>query len=308
MSFSGKVKEELSKQSSTSRHCQIAETAAMLHGCGRITKNSEGLYEAEIITENLIAVRKGFTLLRKTFNIYTDVCVRTYRNQKKSRVYAVSVKNPHEAKRIVQAISSPTVVQKLCCKRAFIRGMFLACGSISDPEKSYHFEIVCTTKEEAALVQDVINSFSLDAKTVERKKHYVVYIKEGAQIVELLNIMGAHKALMEMENLRIVKEVRNSVNRRVNCETANIGKTVSAAVKQIQDIEYLMNHGKFSDLPNTLQEMAQIRLDYPEATLAELGKMLTPTVGKSGVNHRLRKLSESADKLRVKEGGVTNYD
>ncbi|HKM21269.1 MAG TPA: DNA-binding protein WhiA [Lachnospiraceae bacterium] len=308
MSFSGKVKEELSKQSNASRHCQIAETAAIINGCGKIYEDVTGQYRIELTSENLIVARKGFTLLKKTFNIYTNVCVKTYMNQKKGRQYTVSVTNPQDALRVIQAVTSTTIVQKLCCRRAFIRGMFLSSGSISDPEKSYHFEIVCATEEKAAQVQEVINSFSLDAKTVERKKHYVVYIKEGAQIVELLNIMGAHKALMDMENLRIVKEVRNSVNRRVNCETANIGKTVSAAVKQIEDIQLLIDKGQFADLPDNLREIAQIRLEYPEATLLELGKMLTPTVGKSGVNHRLRKLSESADRLRGQEGGATNYD
>ena len=298
MSFSGTVREELSKQTGTSRHCMIAEIAAIIMYCGKIIQNKDGSEGIEIQTEKLVVARKGFTLLRKTFNIYTNVCVRSHVGRVKSPVYGVSVTRPEDARKVLEAIRHPFVVQQACCRRAFIRGAFLSAGSISDPEKSYHFEVVCNSQEMAEQLKDVMNTFSLDAKTVVRKRYYVVYIKEGAQIVEVLNIMGAHIALMDLENMRIVKEVRNSVNRRVNCETANIGKTVSAAVKQLEDIQYLIDVSEFKSLPVGLREIAQVRLDYPNATLAELGEQLTPTIGKSGVNHRLRKLSELADRLR----------
>ena len=144
----------------------------------------------------------------------------------------------------------------------------------------------------------MILTFDIDAKIVVRKKYYVVYIKEGSQIVELLGLMEAHVALMELENIRILKEMRNSVNRQVNCETANINKTVSAAVKQIEDIRFIQSVAGLSGLPESLQEMARIRLERPEATLKELGEALEPPVGKSGVNHRLRKLSLVAEELR----------
>ena len=145
-----------------------------------------------------------------------------------------------------------------------------------------------------------MNSFELGAKIVKRKKNYVVYLKEGAQIVDVLNIMEAYVALMDLENVRIYKEVRNSVNRKVNCETANINKTVSAAYKQMKDIEYIRDTIGFDKLPEGLKDVALTRLAYPEATLKELGNLLETPVGKSGVNHRLRKLSEMADKLREK--------
>ena len=144
----------------------------------------------------------------------------------------------------------------------------------------------------------------MDAKTVQRKKSYVVYLKEGSQIVDILNIMEAHVALMELENVRILKEMRNSVNRKVNCETANINKTVSAAVKQVEDITYLRDTIGFEKLSEGLEEIALARLAYPEATLKELGELLSPPVGKSGVNHRLRKLSEMAEKVRQEQGGL----
>lgn len=174
----------------------------------------------------------------------------------------------------------------------------MSSGSISDPEKGYHFEIVCADEQKAQQLQEIICSFQIDAKIVRRKKSYVVYVKEGAQIVDMLAIMEANVALMNLENIRILKEMRNSVNRKVNCETANINKTVNAAVKQIEDIKLIQRKVGFQSLNEGLAEIAELRLQYPEATLKELGMMLTPQVGKSGVNHRLRKLSGIADELR----------
>ena len=138
-------------------------------------------------------------------------------------------------------------------------------------------------------------------KVVLRKKYYVVYVKDGSQIVDMLNVMEAHNALMALENIRIAKEIRNSVNRQVNCEMANINKTVLAAKKQVEDILYIKNTVGFGELTEGLREMAQIRIEYPEASLVELGRMLSSPVGKSGVNHRLRKLSQIADELRERK-------
>ena len=170
---------------------------------------------------------------------------------------------------------------------------------MSDPEKNYHFEIVTLHEQFAVQLQDVLDFFELDAKIVIRKKYYVVYIKEGAKIVDVLNIMEAHIALMNLENVRILKDMRNTVNRRVNCETANINKTVSAAVKQAEDIRFLQEHRGLSELNQGLQDIAYLRLEHPEATLKELGEMLNPPVGKSGVNHRLKKLSKIAEDMRM---------
>ena len=167
-----------------------------------------------------------------------------------------------------------------------------------EAKEAYHFEIVCSTEGKARQIQELIDSFDMDAKIVCRKKYFVVYLKEGAQIVDLLNVMEAHVALMDLENVRIFKEMRNSVNRKVNCETANIHKTVSAAVKQIEDIEFLKTAGSFSELSEELLETAGIRLENPDASLKELGLMHNPPIGKSGVNHRLRKLSNLAETLR----------
>ena len=191
------------------------------------------------------------------------------------------------------------LLKQSCCKRACLRGAFLCAGSMSDPKKGYHLEFVCEQEKQAQQIRDMIADFELEAKIICRKKHYVVYMKEGAAIVDLLNVMGARLSLMYLENLRVEKEVRNSVNRKVNCEAANITKTVNAASRQIEDIIYLQKHYGMEKLPENLREMAEIRLEYPESSLQELGKFLNPPVGKSGVNHRLRKLSELADKIRV---------
>ena len=169
---------------------------------------------------------------------------------------------------------------------------------MSDPEKSYHFEIVCNGEEKAKQLVEIINSFDMEAKIVQRKKSHVVYLKEGSQIVDMLNIMEAHVALLDLENVRILKEMRNSVNRQVNCETANINKTVSAAVKQLEDINYIKNTRGLDSLPDNLREIALVRLEYPQAALKELGTYLEPAVGKSGVNHRLRKICEIAEEIR----------
>lgn len=320
MSFSGEVKEELGLQISSARHCQIAEMAAFISMCGSVMIDSNERYSVKIHTENLIVARKCFTLLQKTFNIRTEISIR--RNlSKQSTSYWLLVKNHEEALRLLQAtklltregdvqeelsLVRNTVVQQYCCKRAFIKGAFLVSGSISDPEKSYHYEIVCSAKGKAEQLQKIMNSFEIDAKVILRKRSYVVYVKEGAQISDLLNIMESHVALMKFENIRILKDMRNAVNRKVNCETANINKTVSAAVKQVEDIHYIRDTIGLENLSEALYDVALTRLSYPEATLKELGDLLTPPVGKSGVNHRLRKLGEIADKLR--QNKEVHYD
>ena len=183
-------------------------------------------------------------------------------------------------------------------KRCKIRDAFLQSGSITDPEKFYHLEIVFLEIEEAEEIKSYMEDFGLGAKIAVRKGHYIVYLKEGAQIADMLRVMEAHLALMEFENIRIVKEMRNSINRQVNCEAANLGKTISAAVKQVEDIRFICGKVGLENLPEGLADTAKKRLEYPEATLKELGELMDPPLGKSGVNHRLKRLSEMADELR----------
>ncbi len=234
--------------------------------------------------------RKVFTLLNKTLNIGKDV------TELNADVFL-------ETKKMLKLIDdgqmvNAIIIQQPCCKRAFIRGAFLASGSISDPNKGYHFEIVCNNSNQAELLKKAMKAFDVDAKLVERNDKYVVYLKEGAQIVEALRIMEAPHSVMELENIRVVKEVRGTINRKVNCETANISKTVNAAIRQIEDINLIEKRMGIDSLPVQLQEIAYIRLENPDTPLGELGELLDPPLGKSGVNHRLKKLATIAEGLK----------
>nr|WP_296007382.1 DNA-binding protein WhiA [uncultured Blautia sp.] len=319
MSFSGSVKEELLGCIDNARHCRIAEVAAILAFEGEIVRLSSEEIDLRVSSENESLVRKYFTLLQKTFTMENSVSIDN-RITKKNNRFVVELEEPETAVKILQAVKllgndrtpqlsdalvNQMVVQRNCCRRAFIRGAFLCAGSISDPEKFYHFEIVCGSKAKAVQLMELMQSFEVDAKIVQRKKYYVVYVKEGAQIVELLGIMGAGVSLMNLENVRILKDMRNTVNRKVNCETANINKTVNAAVKQVEDILYIQDTAGLHSLPESLEETALLRLEYPQASLKELGALLSTPVGKSGINHRLRKICSIANELRgVKEEQV----
>ena len=301
MSFSGKIKEELARQWSEARHCQIAELAAIISMCGKVSIDSRENYSIKVRTENVSVARKYFTLLKKTFNIDTENSVA--RNKSNGSIYYTVIIKKHEnAIKVLQAtklmdgageiseefsVSRNLLLQQSCCKRAFIRGAFLGAGSMSNPAKGYHLEIVCMSGKKAEQLQSVMHAFEIEAKVVIRKKSHVVYLKEGSQIVDLLNVMEAPVALMEFENVRILKDMRNTVNRK-------------------EDITYIKNTVGLDELPEGLEEIAKIRLQYPEATLKELGDLLTVPLGKSGVNHRLRKLSNMAEKLR--ENKEENYD
>lgn len=287
MSFSSEVKDELAKKISPARHCQLAELAAIMSCCGQYGRDKDGNYTIGFQTENEAVVRKGFTLLKKTYNIKTDVSISVEQMQE---LFAKIGK--------LEEPVNPLLIKNSCCQRAFLRGAFLSCGSMSDPKKGYHLEFVCTHEDKAKQLQDVMQAFDIEAKIVLRKKYYVVYLKEGEGIVDLLNVCEAPVSLMNLENLRILKEMRNSINRRVNCEAANITKTVNAATRQIEDIEYIRVHYGFQNLPENLRQMAEVRLENPDAPLKELGELLNPPVGKSGVNHRLRKLNELAERIR----------
>lgn len=310
MSFSSEVKDELSKHISTARHCQIAEIAAITEMCGEIIEDN-GEFVIRISSENETVIRKYFTLLKKTFNICFDNPGGEDTFFKKGGMHNFII-SKQASKQILTTLKllkgdeivvadqlvEPLLIQQLCCRRTFIRGAFLASGSISDPNKFYHFEIVCKTMRKAEQLRDIVNSFDVDAKIIQRKRYFVVYIKEGTHIVDILNIMEAHVSLMELENVRILKEMRNSVNRQVNCETANLNKTVEASVKQIKEIEYIRDTIGLNSLSPALCEIAEVRLENPDMNLKDLGMQLSTPVGKSGVNHRLRKLGELAENLR----------
>lgn len=313
MSFSSEVKEELSHLSCQEEHCLKAELAAIICLCSDITRFARGEYSLDLRTENAAVARRFYTLIKTAFDIQPGVSSGKHNYLKKSRSFGISLNRSSDVLTVLRAVGLINnlgqidkynsriyhpLLQRTCCRRAFLRGAFLASGSVTDPEKNYHFEITCADDETAQQICGLLQYFGLEAKCVLRKKYYVVYLKEGTMISDALNIIGAHVSMMKFENVRIVKDVRNSVNRRVNCETANISKTVSAARKQIEDIEYIKKTIGLDKLPDNLRDVAGARLEEPEASLKELGRMLSPPVGKSGVNHRLRKLSQMAQQLK----------
>lgn len=306
MSFSSDVKEELSRQRNHSRHCQIAEAAAMFRMNGKLSESESGAKRLQARFENAAAAERFVQLLESGFPCRAEMRV-------KGEIYTVSVPGSAETKKILETMKlldadghyddrtdliSKLVVQNSCCKRAFIRGAFLAGGSIINPEKSYHMEFTCQSEEKAEQLKELIGTFEIDAKIIQRKKYHVVYLKEGDQIVDLLAVMEANQALMNLENVRIYKEVRGSVNRKVNCDTANINKTVSAAKQQLDDIRLIRDTMGLDNLPDPLKAAAFARLENPEVALKELGELLDPPVGKSGINHRLKKLKQIADGIR----------
>lgn len=304
MSFSGQIKEELAQVISSPRHCQLAELAALVQFCGHIEEDGSLLVQSE----NPLVIRKCFTLLKKTFKIEAVA-----KSQMQTQNYRLFVTG-EDAFRVLEALkicdtaghlmmrhlTDPVLIKNSCCKRAYLRGCYMAVGSMSDPYKSYHLELVCGLQAQAEQLLKILHDFSLDAKMIIRKKYHVVYMKEGENIADFLNITEAHKALMEFENTRIYKGMRNMVNRKVNCEAANITKTVNAATRQVEDIRLIREKMGLEGLPEPLRQMAYVRLENPQASLGELGKLLDPPVGKSGVNHRLRKLGEFAKELKVK--------
>ena len=300
MSFSGDIKRELAGILPEGRHCQLAELAGMAFIVGE--KNSEKTKNAGnpdlfsiVRTENEILQRKFFTLYAKAFMMKE---IRRFPPEEKTDAGGFSV--CPEA--FFRAIRHPMLLGRECCRRSFLRGVFLAAGSVSSPEKYYHYEIVCPNMTVAAKVREVLTGFGLDAKVVCRKHSQVVYLKESEQIVQGIGLMGASRAPMELENVRVLHELRGMVNRKVNFEVANVQKSARMAARQVEDIEFIRTHMGISSLPPSLQMMAKVRLEYPNASLSELGSHLEPRIGKSGVNHRLRRLEEIAADLRKKEG------
>lgn len=298
MSFSSKVKLELINNYTTKKHCNTMEIYAILSNCGVIfTSNNKSFY---LQTDNLFISKRYFILLSETFNITGEVLAKTNIKLNKSN-FIIKVTNKEDTKKILEVINLLNINKTImddCCKKSFLRISFLINGSITDPTKNYHLELVSNKLCIAKILSNILNSYKLNAKIIERKGYYVTYIKEGENIVDFLNIIGAHNSLMGFENIRILKDISNNVNRKVNCETANISKTINAAVKQEEDIRFILKIKGYSYLPFQLQEVANLRLLHPDATLKEIGQMLTPNISKSGVNHRLRKISDIAKNLR----------
>ncbi len=318
MSFSSAAKNELSRIIPESHCCQIAELSAIIRMGGIIRFHGSQNVSLRMVTENAAIARKVFCLLKKLYGLNIAIMVRKNRHLKKNHSYIMEITTAMGARKVLQEVGVMTdrhngsvsldysipadIKSSRCCSRAYLRGAFLGGGSVSNPDKAYHLEYVTNSEGHAQELRNLINSFGLNSKIVERKGNYVIYIKEGEQIVDVLNIVGAYNALLEFENKRIYKEMRNNVNRIVNCETANLTKTINASVKQIENIEYIRDTVGLNSLPANLKEIAQLRLNYRDSSLKELGQMLTPPLGKSGINHRLRRIEELAEDIRVKRG------
>ena len=184
-------------------------------------------------------------------------------------------------------------IARLCVREAFIKS-----GSMNDPNKKYHLQIMFKSKKKAEEMQTILLNFNIHAKIIKKEKEYMLYLKEGEEISNFLALIGANSSVLKFEEVRVLKETRNEINRLVNCETANLNKTINASVKQIEDIKLIKKMNKFSSLPEGLQEIAIVRLENPDMPLIELGKQLEKPIGKSGVNHRLKRISAIADELR----------
>jgi len=316
MSFSSRAKGEICRNDTRRSCCKLAELAALIHTSGTIITNDKTIGYLKVASENAFIARRIFMLVKDLFQLTPEVLVRRNRRLRKNKIYVVIINikgncyrtfidmgilnNDEHDNVIINMDISDQLIQKKCCKKAYLRGAFLGGGSVSDPEKAYHLEFVANSNKYGERLCDLIKAFNLHARLIERKNSYVIYIKEGEHIVNLLSLIGAHTALLNFENVRIVKDMRNNINRIVNCETANLGKTINASMRQIKNIEYIRDNIGFDNLAPNLREIAELRIKHPDASLRELGEMLTPRIGKSGVNHRLRKLDRIAEELQNK--------
>ncbi|UGB30301.1 DNA-binding protein WhiA [Metabacillus sp. B2-18] len=309
MSFASETKKELTNLE-LKPCCLRAELSALIRMNGSLSFSNKMLV-LDIQTENAAIARRIYTLLKKQYQVSVELLVRKKMRLKKNNVYIVRL--VEQAKTILEDLNildegftfyhriSEDLVKKKCCKRSYIRGAFLAGGSVNNPEtSSYHLEIFSLYKEHNDSLCELMNTFDLNSKTLERKKGFITYLKEAEKITEFLNVIGAHQALLRFEDVRIVRDMRNSVNRLVNCETANLNKTIGAALRQVENIRFIDDKIGLDALPDKLREIAKLRVEYQDVTLKELGEMVSSgTISKSGINHRLRKLDQIAEQLRT---------
>ncbi len=277
MSFSSEVKQELSSINTYSKSNLIeAELIGYLMSANIKEENEK----IEFITENEFNIERIYKIL---FKLKIE-----YEPETRRKTFVAKINKPN-----LRNIENLETEEE---KKALIRGIFLGSGSINDPTKKYHLEILSKNKDVAQYIQNILKSFNIKAKILEMNN--TIYIKEGEEISKFLAFIGAQKAVLKYEEIRVMREIRNNVNRQVNCETANLNKTISASVMQIEAINYLKKVKKYEELPTGLQEIAELRLEYPEMSLKDLGSLLENPLGKSGVNHRLKKIIEIADEAK----------
>ena len=283
MSFSSEIKEELSKTNNLKNKEEVKYEflGYLISSNISIKKN-----KIEYSTENEYNINRLNKLLNN-LNIDYDICV-------KGNLFVIKF----NIENITDYINLLGNIEKENLKKAFIRGSFLGSGSINDPNKKYHIEISLENKEYANILKNIMQEFEITFKELERKSSYSLYSKDGEEISKFLALIGASKAVINFEEIRVIRDIRNNVNRKVNCETANLNKTVNAAVRQIEDIKFIYNSKAEDKLSDSLKEIANLRMENPDISLVELGKLLKEPIGKSGVNHRLKKIQEIANELR----------
>jgi DNA-binding protein WhiA len=321
LSFSTEVKNELARVNGEHTCCYAAELAALIRMGGAMSIGGNATLGINFSSENAAVTRKVLSLIKRYSDVKTEVMVTRGRRLKKNNTYHVRVLPSPGVNELLAALgimrgdglnvqSDSAILRKVCCRRAYLRGAFLGAGSVNRPEGSYHLELVTGNAEMAKSLVRIMKSLSLPGRLTDRKDDYIVYLKDGNAITAFLQIIGAHNALLTFENVRVVKGMRNQVNRLVNCETANLQKTVNAAVRQVESIRIIAERLGLDKLPPPLREVAEARLAFPEATLSELVEALEGRVGKSGINHRLRKLGDIAQSLsgRLPEAEMDRHD
>jgi DNA-binding protein WhiA len=313
MSFSLDVKNEASRNLPKKRCCELAEIAGFMRIAGSIKLSGKGRMGVTMVTQNPAITRHIKTLFTKCYGISVDLMVGEGGFNKNRHLYELVVTpenngqqilresgilNVREGSNYISEGIDENIIKSKCCKKRYLKGLFLGGGTMSDPAKGYHFEISTHSQILANDIRKLINSFvDLHARISKRKDSYVVYVKDSEQIKDILNIIDAHSQLLKFENVRIYKEVRNKTNRINNCEYANMDKMLSAANKQIQAIEHIKSKVGIDSLPGKLLDTALVRLNNPQASLMEIGEMLDPPIKKSSVYHRLKQIEEISNKI-----------
>lgn len=278
MSFSSDVKQELSNINSLNNQvqCKAELLGYLLSLNSNITKGN-----IKFSTENEYNINRFNKLLSK-FDI-------KYKIELQGNVYSIKFKKNNLIELDSQILENENNL------KALVRGAFLGSGSINNPEKEYHLEILFLIEENLNFIKNILTKFDINLKTIQKKKNYALYIKDSDEISKFLAFIGASKSVLKFEEIRVVRETKNNVNRIVNCETANINKTIKAAVTQKEAIMYLKQINKFNNLPENLKEIAELRVNNPDKSIKELGELLLKPIGKSGVNHRLKKIIQIAE-------------
>ncbi|MDN5344667.1 MAG: cell division protein WhiA [Clostridia bacterium] len=303
-SFSLETKEELARVKTQRPCCAAAEIEAILRLGGRASLPGQGIIL--LVTTRAAIARGVYSLARAVLDLPAKVVTGRRRGNGRP-VFKVVISAPAEGLQAWLAAREKTPASQ-CCRAAYLRGAFLLKGSVNKPSGTHHLEVLLDDREEAKHLLAIMQQLDLQPRLTPRQRGYVVYLKDSEQIIRALSLMGAHNAVLAYENVLVLRDVRNQVNRLVNCETANLSKTVETGLRQVENIRYLIATLGWEGLPPVLQEIAALRLRHPEASLKELGEMLVPPVGKSGVNHRLRRLEGLTRQMRERRGEIDAAD